>query len=132
MNISEEERDRLINVWSKEFDPAFDPHLRSAIIALRLEEEAIARESAIAAANTPLWPVMPTPTASSGALPVERVAEYLHSDPRKTALALEHLAAGGYVIRVSSDPDRWVRVVSVEVETIEGVVQPLANEAAQQ
>lgn len=88
VNISAEERDGLITAWSKEFDPAFDPHIRSAIIALRLEEWAIARESAIAA-RTPPWPVMPTPTASSSTLPLERVAEYLHSDPRKTALPAE-------------------------------------------
>ena len=129
MNITAEERDRLTT--AKEFDPAFDVHIRSAIIALRLEEEAIARQRAIAA-HTPPWPVMPTPTASSGALPVTRVAEYLHSDSRKTAKALGNLAAGGYVIRVSSDPDRWVRVVSVEVETIDGVARPLSQKAAQQ
>jgi hypothetical protein len=122
----------MINAWSKEFDPAFDPHIRSAIINLRLEEWAIARERAIAAAQTPLWPVMPTPIASSPCLPIESIAEYLDSDTRMTALALKHLAAGGYAIRISVNPDRWVRVISVEVETIDGVVQPLANEASQQ
>lgn len=131
MNISAEERDRMITTWSKEFDPAFDVHIRSAIIALRLEEEAIARERAIAA-HTPPWPVMPTPTASSGTLPVTRVADYLHSDPRKTALALQHLAGGGYLIRVSVNPDRWVRVVPVEVGMIGGVARPLSQKAAQQ
>jgi hypothetical protein len=132
VNISEEQRDRLINAWSKEFDPAFDPHIRSAIIALRLEEWAIARESAIAAAQTPLWSVMPTPIASSPCLPIESIAEYLDSDTRMTALALKHLAAGGYAIRISVNPDRWVRVVSVEVETIDGVARHLSQKAAQQ
>jgi hypothetical protein len=75
---------------------------------------------------------MPTPTASSGTLPVTRVAEYLHSDPRKTALALQHLAGGGYLIRVSVNPDRWVRVVPVEVGMIGGVARPLSQKAAQQ
>jgi hypothetical protein len=130
LNISAEERDHLISVWSKEFDPAFDPHIRSAIIDLRLEEEEIARKRAIFAHTSP-WPVMSEPTAPSAGLAVTRIAEYLNSDPNKTAIALKNLAAGGYVIRVSSDPDRWVRVVSVEVETIDGGVQPLANEAAQ-
>ena len=87
LNISAEERDHLISVWSKEFDPAFDPHIRSAIIDLRLEEEEIARKRAIFAQTSP-WPEIPEPTAPSAGLSIECIAGYLNSDPNKTAKAL--------------------------------------------
>ena len=110
MNMNAEEHNRPLYDWS---DEASDVQIRKEINARQLEEEAIIRQRAIAA-HTPPRPVMPTPTASSPTLPVEHVAEYLNSEPRKTALALQHLAASRYALRVSVNPDRWVRVVSVE------------------
>ena len=102
------------------YDPTGpEVQIASQTIARQLEEEAMVRERAIAARTPPLpnvMPIMSEPTAPSGALPVTRVAEYLNSDPNKTAIALKKLAAGGYVVRVSINPDRWVRVVPVEVE----------------
>ena|ERR1035438_1735282 len=82
------------------------------------------------ATNIAVPPVMPTPTAPSAGLSIECIAGYLNSDPNKTAKALGNLAAGGYVIRVSSNPGRWVRVVPVEVDMMSGVVHPLAKKAA--
>lgn len=107
------------------YDPTGpEVQIASETIARQIEEEAIAREIAITAGTPPLpngMPVMSEPTAPSAGLAVTCIAEYLNSDPNKTAIALKNLAAGGYVIRVSSDPDRWVRVVPVEVEMMGGV-----------
>ena len=136
MNISAEEYARRVKAWlAAGFDPALgEVQIGSEIIARQLEEEAVAREIATTAGAPPLpngMPVMSEPTSPSAGLSIECIAGYLDSDPHKTAKALGNLAAGGYVIRVSSNPDRWVRVVPVGVEMVAGVARPLAQKAAQ-
>lgn len=61
------------------------------------------------------------PSQLCDVLRIKTIAAYLDSDPRRTAQALENLADGGYAIRVNINPDRWVRVVPVEVEIMGGV-----------
>jgi hypothetical protein len=54
-------------------------------------------------------------------LPVEHVPQCWPAE------ALGNLADRRCVIRVSSDPDCWVRVVSVEAELVDGGVRPLTK-----
>jgi hypothetical protein len=50
-----------------------------------------------------------------------KITEYLGAPVGKVETTLKNLADGGYAIQVSYDPEKWVRVVPVEVELIDGV-----------
>jgi hypothetical protein len=49
------------------------------------------------------------------------ITEYLGVPVDKVETTLKNLADGGYAINVSLCPEKWVRVVPVEVELINGI-----------
>ena len=104
-----------ISAWSYERDPAADAETDAMIIAARQK----LAKTPLAAGTPPLpnvRPVISTPTASSpAALPVERVAEYLHSDPNGPEIQLASMivdqqleaeAAVAAAARMKADEER--------------------------
>ena len=109
MNISKEEYYRRMAALV--YDPTGpEVQIASETIARQLEEEAIAREIATTSGTPPLpnvRPVISTPTASSPALPIECVAEYLNSVPRRTAKALENNGGVDRMKKPRNVTDDW-------------------------
>ena len=106
-----------------QYDPWRDLALEAELDAMiadvvRRQKEASARCSAVATGTSPLPNLRPTPTASSpAALPVERAAEYVHSDPNQqleaeAAVSAAPARAGGLGIRpgIRPDPQQFVKL----------------------